>query len=93
MHPIGPELSGNGNKIIVKTFCKYELSQWVMRRCIFYRIESSVIPRLMHVTFALKVKPIFHVQRYFSECICFLNFTSDYKLYLNIKKERVFEFG
>ena len=92
-HPIGPELSGNGNGIIVKTFCKYELSQWVMRRCIFYRIESSVIPQLMHVTFALKVKPIFHVQRYFSECICFLNFTSDYKLYLNIKKERVFEFG
>ena len=30
-HPIGPELSGNGNEIIVKTFCKYELFQWVMR--------------------------------------------------------------
>ena len=24
--PIGSELSGNGNRIIVKTFCKYELS-------------------------------------------------------------------
>ena len=44
MHPIGPELSGNGNGTIVKTVCKYELSQWVMIRCIFYRIESSVIP-------------------------------------------------
>ena len=49
-HPIGPELSGNGNGIIVKTFCKYELSQWVMRRCIFSRTESSAIPHLVHVT-------------------------------------------
>ena len=29
-HPIGPELSGDGNGILVKTFCKYKLSQWVM---------------------------------------------------------------
>ena len=49
-HPIGQELSGNGNGIIVKTFCKYELSQWVMRRCILSRIESSAIPHLLHVT-------------------------------------------
>ena len=49
-HPIGPDLSGNENGIIVKTFCHCELSQWVMRRCIFSRIESSAIPHLMHVT-------------------------------------------
>ena len=92
-HPIGPDLSGNRNEIIVKAFCKYELSQWMMRRCIFYRIESSVIPQLVHVTFTSKVKPIFYVQCYFSECNCSLYFTSDYNLYLNIKKDRVFEFG
>ena len=49
-HPIGPELYGDGNGIIVKTFCKYELSQRVMRRYTFFRIESSAIPHLVQVT-------------------------------------------
>ena len=49
-YPIGPELACNVNAIIVKTFCKYELSQWVMRRCIFSRIESSATPHLVDIT-------------------------------------------
>ena len=49
-HPIGPELSGGGNGIIVKTLCMYELSQWVTRRCKFSITESSAIPYLVQVT-------------------------------------------
>ena len=49
-HHLGPELSSNGNGIIVKTFCKYQLSQWVMKRCIFCKVESSAIHHLVQVT-------------------------------------------
>ena len=49
-HHLGPGLSSNGNEIIVKTFCKYRLSQWVMKRCIFCKVESSSIHHLVQVT-------------------------------------------
>ena len=37
-HSIGPELPGGGNEIILKTYCKNELSQWAIQR--FSGIES-----------------------------------------------------
>ena len=43
-HPIGPELSSNGNGIIVKTFCKYELSQWVMKDAYFLELNLQLFP-------------------------------------------------
>lgn len=49
-HPIEAENKGNGNGIIVKSVCKFEISEWIMKRLKSSNIPSSAIPHLAMVT-------------------------------------------